>query len=89
MRRPTGTPLKVLDDAFIVYITSRTFRLHIVGMLIYMLYIHCVIELDIEIPCIIIPLIETVVRPEIIEPPEVIIELVYSEIQIMIINLTS
>lgn len=89
MRNPTETPLKVLDDAFIVYITSRTFRLHTVGMLSYILYIHRIIVLDIEIPCIIIPLIETVVYPVIIDPPEVIIELVYSKIQIMIINLTS
>ena len=79
MRSPTETPLKVLDDAFIVYITSRTFRLHIVGMLSYLLYIQCIIALDIEIPCIIIPLTEAEI-PEPIEPVEVIIELIYSKI---------
>lgn len=71
LHTPTKTPLKVLDDAFIVYITSRTFRLHIVGMLCYLLCIDCIIILEFEIQCIIIPLTETEI-PEPTGPVEVI-----------------
>ena len=37
---PKKTPVEVLDDAFIIYITSRTFCLHIVGMSNYYIYIY-------------------------------------------------
>ena len=46
VRMPKKTPVEVLDDAFIIYITSRTFRLHVVGML-SMLYIYISICLSV------------------------------------------